>query len=278
MGHAEVGLAEEFLAGAAARETYARARAAVLKALALDPQLAAAHSAHGYLLMTADFNWQGAEAEFRQAMAISPRDPRVQDFLGLMLASTGRLQEAIALLRGALRDEPLKANWYNWLALYLAGAHRLNEAEQAVRKAIELQPTSAGFGEELAVILILKGEAHAALDAAQQETAPVYRRLAVALARQVGPDRSAADAALKTLVEKDSGEAAYQIAEVYALRGDANATFLWLDRAWSNRDPGIGYLLLDPFLLRFKDDPRFAAFCRKVGLPVPGDGSGHTST
>ena len=95
--------------------------------------------------------------------------------------------------------------------------------------------------------------------------------LALALAQQIGDDRSAADAALKTLIENDAGASAYQIAQVYAVRDDAKATFEWLDRAWSNRDGGIQELLYDPFILRYKDDPRFAAFCRKVGLPVPSE-------
>jgi hypothetical protein len=50
----------------------------------------------------------------------------------------------------------------------------------------------------------------------------------------------------------------------------------WLDRAWSNRDPGIIYLLFDPFILRYKDDPRFGALCRKAGLPVPGEAKTQT--
>ena len=50
---------------------------------------------------------------------------------------------------------------------------------------------------------------------------------------------TAADAALRTVTEKYADLAPYQIAEVYALRNDADATFQWLDRAWSNRDPGI---------------------------------------
>jgi hypothetical protein len=62
------------------------------------------------------------------------------------------------------------------------------------------------------------------------------------------------------------------------VRNDAKSTFEWLDRAWSNRDTGIGSLLFDPFILRYKDDPRFAAFCRKVGLPVPGETSARKST
>jgi hypothetical protein len=55
------------------------------------------------------------------------------------------------------------------------------------------------------------------------------------------------------------------------VRSGHKATFEWLDRAWNNRDAGITGLLFDRFILRFKDDPRFAAFCRKVGLPVPGE-------
>jgi hypothetical protein len=80
---------------------------------------------------------------------------------------------------------------------------------------------------------------------------------------------AAPDAALKTLMDEDAGGAPCQIGQVYALRNDAKETFAWLDRAWSSRDAGITYLLFDPFILRYKDDPRFAAFCRKVGLPVP---------
>ena len=91
---------------------------------------------------------------------------------------------------------------------------------------------------------------------------------ALALARQIGGDRGAADAALQTLIEKDASIEPYQIAQVYALRNDATATFEWLDRALSNRDAGIVYLLYDPFILRYRNDPRFAAFCRKAGLPV----------
>ncbi|HJS88430.1 MAG TPA: TIR domain-containing protein [Steroidobacteraceae bacterium] len=271
LGRTSSGLAGEFLDGAPAREANARARAATDKALALDPQLAFAHAARGYVLITADFNWRGAEAEYRRAEQLAPEDPQIQFQLGTMYATLGRVPEAIALTRRALGADPLRANWYNWLATYLSAGHRLEEAEQAIRKAIELQPTAASSHENLTIILIQRGEAAAALAAAQQEPAGVWQDVALTLARQVGPDRSAADAALKTLIEKDSGGAPYQIAEVYALRGDANATFHWLNRAWSSRDPGLQYLLFDPLILRYKSDPRFAAFCRKVGLPVPGE-------
>lgn len=99
---------------------------------------------------------------------------------------------------------------------------------------------------------------------------------ALALAWQAKGDQRAADAALRTLIEKYALIEAYQIAQVYALRNDARATFEWLDRAWENRDGGIQLLLYDPFILRYKDDPRFAAFCQKAGLPVPARVTGQT--
>jgi hypothetical protein len=89
------------------------------------------------------------------------------------------------------------------------------------------------------------------------------------LARQTGSDRAAADAALKTVIDKYSDGAPYQIAEIHALRKNPNKTFEWLDRAWAARDPGIQFLLFDPLLRPFWPDPRFAAFYRKTGLPVP---------
>lgn len=278
LGRSLTSLAGEFLYGAPAREANAEARKDTEKALALDPQLAFAHAARGDVLLTADFDWHGAEAEYHRARQLSPRNPQIQFYLGTLYATLGQVQEAIALTRRALGADPLRANWYSWLATYLFAVHRLDEAEQAIRKAIELQPTAAAYHEELATILIQRGEAAAALAAAQQEPAGIWQDVALALAREVGPNRSAADAALNTLISKDSQLAPYQIAQVYALRGDTNATFQWLDRAWRDGDPGVGYLLWDPFILRYEHDPRFAAFCRKVGLPVPGETSAHTST
>jgi tetratricopeptide (TPR) repeat protein len=271
-------LGEEYLGGAQAQEAYAKARAAAERALTLSPELAEAHLARGWVLYNADFDWRGAEAEYRRATELAPNDGHAKYYLGIQLATVGEVEQAIELTREGLTTEPLHAGWYGELASYLSGLNRLDEAEQAIRRAIALQPGAGWNHEQLAVIEIQRGNARAALAAAGQQAPGGWQDVAVALARQIGGDRSAADAALKTLIDKDAGESAYQIAEVYALRNDAQETFAWLDRAWSNRDPGTQNLLYDPFILRFKDDPRFAAFCRKVGLPVPGMTSASKST
>jgi len=267
-------LSAGFLAGAPAQQAYANAHEAAEHAVALSPELAAAHVARGYVLQNADFDWRGAEAEFRRAMELAPNGGEVKFYLGTQLATFGEVQPAIELTRRALVTEPLRANWYPWLAIYLSGLNRLDEAERAVRRAIDLQPGAAWYHQVLTMIEVQRGNAQAALAAAQQEPPGGWQDVAFALARQIGGDQSAADATLRTLIEKDARLVAYQIAEVYALRNDAKATFEWLDRASSNRDPGIQYLLYDPFIVRYRNDPRFAAFCRKVGLPVPGEPAG----
>jgi TolB-like protein/Tfp pilus assembly protein PilF len=271
LSQAETALARVFLEGAPALEAYAKAREAGDRALALSPELATAHVAGGYLHQVADFDWRGAEAEFRSAMALAPSDGEPKFFLGLQLAIYGELEPAIGLTRQALATEPLRANWYRWLALYLSGLNRPDEAEQAIHRAIELQPVAAGYHQTLVIIEVQRGHAQAALAAAQKEADQAWKETALGLALQIGGDRGAADAALKMLIERRANIDAYQIAEIYALRNDAAKTFEWLDQSWTKRDTGIGYLLYDPFILRYKDDPRFAAFCHKVGLPVPGE-------
>jgi TolB-like protein/Flp pilus assembly protein TadD len=264
-------LSIHFLEGTRAQDAYANARAAADRALALSPELADAHVARGFLHLVADFDWRGAEAEFHRAIELAPSDAEAKFWLGRQLAVLGNVDRAIEFTREALATEPLQAYWYSWLANYLSGLNRVDEAERAVLRAIELQPGAASYHERLAIIEIQRGDAQAALAAAEHEPPGNWQDIALALARQIGSERIAADAALKTLIDKWAGVAPYQIAEVYALRNDAKETFAWLDRAWSSRDGGINYLLYDPFMLRYKDDPRFAAFCKKVGLPTPAE-------
>jgi TolB-like protein len=262
-------LATQFLGGQPAQQAYAKARAAADTALTLDPNLAAAHEARAYILLSADFDWTGAQAEYQRAMQLAPNDGPSLFGMGSLAAALGRPGQAVALTRRALATDPLDADWYHWLAHYLSGLDRLDEAVAASRKAIELQPAATSYHEWLTVIEVLRGNAEAALAAAQAEPASGgWQGVALAMARQIEPDRAAADAALKDLIDTRASEASFQIAEVYALRGDPDQMFVWLDHAWANRDAGIANLLFDPFILRYRHDPRFAAFCRKVGLPT----------
>lgn len=269
LSQAWTGLANQYLNGDSAQHAYGQARTAAQTALGLDANLAAAHGALGYLRLNADFDWTGAQTEYRQALQLAQNDGQSLFHIGNLAATLGHPEEAVVLTRRALTTDPLNAGWYSWLANYLSGLGRVDEATAAIHEAIELQPSAVGVYEQLVVIEIQRGNSHAALAAAEAEPAGGgWRDIALALARQVGSDHAAADAALKALIEKSADLQPYQIAEVYALRRDPDQMFAWLEHAWASRDPGISYLLSDPFILRYQHDPRFAAFCRRIGLPT----------
>lgn len=244
-----------------------KARTAIATALKLDPNSASAHESRSSLLAVMDMDWAGAEAEARRALQLAPNSPGAKYSLGQILAILGRVRQTVKLSRQALVNDPRNAVAYRWLSVYLTSLGRLDEADKAVNQAIALRPGAVSFHYQLAVIAILRNQPKAALAAAQTEPAGPWHDIAMALALQIGPDHKAADAALQGLIAKYTKTGPYQIAEVYALHKDANAMFHWLDRAWAARDPGTSNLLFDPFILRYRHDPRFAGFCKNVGLP-----------
>ena len=261
-------MAARFLDAADMADGYARARAAVDTALALDANLTAAHLARGKLLLFADFDWTGGEAEYRRALELAPHSGAAKASLAEAVATLGHPDQAADLMRDALASDALNAGKHHVLATYLMALGRFDEATQALQDAIRLQPSAMGNREQLAIIEILRGNAEAAVRYAMQEPAGDWRDAALARARQIGPDPDLANAALQALVERQADKAAYQIAQVHALRNEPDQVFEWLDRAWTNRDAGISLLLYDPILLRYRDDPRYAAFARKIGLPL----------
>lgn len=260
-----------YLNGTPAQEAHAKAREAADRALTIAPQSAQAHRARGAVLLYTEFDWRGAEAEFRRALALAPNDADTKCTFGIILTILGDSDKAVELTQQALATDPLRPDWYEDLARQLFALNRLDEAERAIRRVVELQPAGEGDYQLLTMIEIKRGDAQAALAAAQQEHPGPAQDFALAAAQQIGNDRAAADTALGTLIATHANDLAYGIAVVYALRKDTKSTFEWLDRAWDNRDPEITTLLSDPLILLYKDDPRFAAFCRKVGLPVPGE-------
>ena len=248
------------------KEVTAKARASAQSALALDPNLAEAHSAQGVVLRDIDFNFAGAEAEYRRAFEFAPQNPAVISSLANLNSQLGRLDEGVALQQRAIALDPLRTQSHFNIALYLISLSRYDEAGAALRKAIALHPQSAQNYMWLAVIQILSGNPGAAVELAKQETDPFWRTFGLALAQFANGERVEADAALKKLIDEDADDAGSQIAQVYALRKEPEKMFEWLEHAWTTHDVGVTELLSNPLLRAYKDDPRFIAFAQKIGV------------
>jgi len=242
-------------------EAYARAREVVARALALEPDLAEGHAEMAY-----DLDWRAAEASFRRALELAPGNALVLHQASLLEGSLGRFDEAIALAQRAVEQDPLSAAAYFFLGLDFALADRFAEALTPLLKSVELAPQRAVTRAWVGVTLLKLGRGEEALTEAQRESEAWARNFALALIHHTAGRAAEADDALRALIAKNGGDAAYQIAEVHAVRGEVDAAFEWLERASAQKDAGFAWIKSDPFLRSLHSDSRWGALVRKAGF------------
>jgi TolB-like protein len=247
---------------------WSKARSDAEKAVAIAPGLAEAHAALGWVRFFVDWKFTEGLTELKRAKELSPSNPTANDLLARVIVYLGRLDEAERQARQAVELDPLSVTAQNNLARVLLYAGKLDEADAAARKSAELQPAAASSRRWQVVVAVQRGDGETALREAQLEPDEGYRWFELALAQSVRGDRKAADAALADLIANGRDRLAYQIAEVYAVRGEKDKAFEWLQIAFDNHDPGILTLLMDPLLRGLRDDPRYKNFLAKLGLPA----------
>jgi tetratricopeptide (TPR) repeat protein len=255
-------------APALAREHMRKARLAADKALQLAPGLGPAHAARAHLQFYT-FDHRGALTECRRAVLLAPDDGTVLNGCGYTLAGIGKLKEAIRLREHLLSVEPLyNVNYFEYAKLLLATG-RLDEAAKYLRIAESLTQPKSPPSRQFMYVAIARGDVKTAQDVARSQPSP-WREMNLAIATQISPDRTAADAALaKALASKARADInPYLVAQAYALRGDADKTVAWLERTPAH---DLLFMLADPIVLRLRNDPRLIAFCEKTGLPPPGE-------
>jgi TolB-like protein/Tfp pilus assembly protein PilF len=247
---------------------YPKARSDAEKAVSIAPALAEARAALGFVRCFVDWKFADGLSELKRAKELSPTNPTANDLLARIIVYVGRFDEAERQAREAVELDPLSTITQSNLARVLFYAGKLDEADAAARKAAELQPTGAANHRWQVLIAAQRGDGDAALREAQLEPDPGFRRFELAVAHYVRGDRAAADAALADLIANAREGFAYQIAEVYALRGEKDEAFKWLQIAFDDRDAGMLGLLVDPLLRGLRDDARYKNLLVKVGLPT----------
>ncbi|MFO1317408.1 MAG: adenylate/guanylate cyclase domain-containing protein [Burkholderiales bacterium] len=245
---------------------YRQARAAAHRALALAPDLVEGLVALGHVQASDDLDWKAADATFRKAIDVAPGNSAGLHSASWLATCYGRIDEALALARRIVVLDPLAVGGHMRLARLLADAGAYDEAEAALATARQLKPAAPRHHATLGRIRLYQqryGEALAAF-----ELVPVEweRKSGIALARaRLGPP-AAAEAALQDIITHDAEVAAIQIAEVYAYRGDKDAAFAWLERAYVQHDHGVSLLRSLATFRALHDDPRWPAYLAKIGL------------
>lgn len=250
------------------KEAWAAAESDGEKAVAIDPHLAEAHAALGWVRFFIEWKFAEGLAELRRAHQLSPWNPTANDLMARVVVYLGQFPEAEKLARQAIELDPLSYQARTSLARILFDEEKIAEAEAEARKAAELQPTAAGNHRWQVFVAIQRGDGETALREAQLEPNDGYRRFELALAHYTRGERGASDAALAELIEKDRNFLAYQIAEVYAWRGERDKAFEWLQISLDNHDTGTVSLLINPLMRGLRHDPRYSSMLAKIGLPT----------
>ncbi len=245
-------------------EGFRQARAAVDRALAIDSSYAPAYGVLGTILGLHG-NVAAEARSFERALALDPSNRQVLYVSANLLGELGRASEAIHIREYLLARDPLNVSNLCALGDDYASAGRLEDAAAQYRTALSLSPGRAGAHYTLAVALLRKGDAADALRAAEDEKLESFRLVGLALVYHALGRGQESDAALAQLIRRYAHDMAYNVADVYAYRGDAQRAFEWLEKAVQYGDTGLIAVAWDRLIDPIRSDPRWRPFLRRIG-------------
>ncbi len=262
-------------------EVLPQAKKAALKALAIDDDLAEAHASLGYIYTIFEWEWEKAREELQRAIELNPSYGPARIWYGVWLWAMGRFEEANAEFRHILERDPLSVVMHTHLGIGLVMMGKYAEAAQQLLQGLELEPDFATARAELGMVYYFQSrvadgirEIQAAIEASDRDSWPMGILGAVYAANG---DRKRAEQILAELEERTQSEyiPATHIAAVYALLGEKDTAFEWLDTAYEERAPldlGCHWHHAYPgwTFESLRADSRFQDLMRRMGLRAGG--------
>jgi serine/threonine-protein kinase len=267
---AYAGLADSFSLlteyhGALARDTYADARRAATRALEIDDQLAEAHTSLAYIKQFYEWDWAGAEAEYKRALELNPHYATGHQWYAEFLSAMGRHDEAIAEIRRAVDVDPLSliVNAVEANILYMA--RRYDEAIAQSLEVIDMDPNFPEVYEYLKRSLDQKGRYSEAIEARQARRRILRRNIEETSALQEAAAATSRTVYWQNRLEQELEESqkegllSFEMAEILSQAGDTPAALQWLERACDENDFMTMYIRVAPNLDPLRAEPRFRA-------------------
>lgn len=251
------------------------ATAAARKSIELDPFAAEGHASLGTVKMLYDWDFPGAEQEFKRAIALNPNYELGHHAYSVLLGAENRYEESVSEARKAVEVDPLSVPANNILSSMLAAANRWDEAFAQDEKALELDPNPTHvimFRNRIADYYRRKGmtkeaieeelKARAARGASPQELEEI--RTIYARFGRKGVLQREVNLALKRWEKSHWHNDAFVVAQLYAELGDMDSSFKWIDKCVELRSTVLIWIYVGD--TEWRKDPRFAEVQRKMGV------------
>src|SRR5215475_2226393 len=241
------------------------ALATIDKAITLAPDFALGYIRRGLLRHTRAWDWKGAAADFKRAIALDPNNAELLSTYSNSLFFNGHHEEAITMARKETVIDPLSLDIWHNLGLLLFCSGQDAEARSVWQHAFDINP-GARWPNYLVGFLDLKEGKIEDARIHFRATDEPFRLTGTAMLEHSLGHAAESEQALEMLKAKYAAGSAFQIAAIYGWRGEKDQAFEWLDRAYDQHDAGMPRLRYDPTLASLHDDPRFAALVKKMGF------------
>jgi len=249
------------------------AKQAVLKALELDENLGQAHASLGFFRFLYEWDFAGAENEFKQAITLSPNYAEAHHWYAIYLANLGRHEEAFEQAELAVERDPLSLLMHMTAALNFYTGREYDRAVEQLHTVIDMEANFPAARSVLGCVYVQRqmfDEALAEFDEAMKLVAgsPLAEASVKVLMAQTYA-RSGRKSEAREVLSAVAGQpvSAYSVAGVYGALGETDAAFAALDEAFEQRDMQLVSLKVDPTLDNLRSDSRFPALAQQVGLP-----------
>jgi serine/threonine-protein kinase len=252
------------------KQAFPQAKAALAKAMEIDPELPEAHAISGMIAATYDWNWAEAEREFKRSLELDPSLALTHyRYAWTYLSPMGRHDEAIAEMERAMEIEPLSLiQGANFAGVYMY-ARQFDRAVEQAKKTYDLDPTFFGGQNWLCHAYDAKGMYAESLAISEKTIGSTFQLLApMAYAYAKTGRRREAEEVIKRWkeLEKTQYIINYWLATAYAALGEKDLAFAELEKSYQARDWFLPRIKTDSFMDPLRDDPRFADLVKRVGL------------
>ncbi len=272
---AHTGLAETYILMAhnvlPPASAYAKAEEEAKDAIRLDEHLAEPHVALGWVRQFYDWNWGDAEREYTRALTLNPNLPVAHHWYSNLLMATGRTEQALREIERARQLDPSSLIINTVIAVHLLYARRTDEAIAQLQRTLAIDPAFAPGHFALGLAYEQKSMLRAALiemsRGYERANRGPYGLMYVGYAYALAGNREKALQAARQLEAEAALLQPLGIAKIYGALGERDRAIVWIERAFDARATDLVWLRQDPMFDRIRDDPRFEAYCAKVGLP-----------